>query len=174
MTDRTSRLAAVLLASLSMAPSGCSERSQTDSKTGHRIDDFRVIKFAGEKVVVPFRKGLPVAPMADPVARYVPKAGDRVALSDVGGGEVFLARDLDALKFYHSSPDLDQLGRFRALADEGRLFVVPRGTFGSIRQVLEGELPEALKAVELQLPGDKGGPAWVSDPFVRRSGPPTP
>ena len=172
MTEPTPRLAiaAVLAFCLGPMASGCSERQRPAPGADHRIDDFRAIKFAGTKVVVPVRRGLEVAPAAGPAAGYVPSAGDRAILSDVGDGEVFLARDLDALKFYHSSPGPEQLGRFRLLGDEGRLFVVPRGTVGSVRRVVDGELPGGLKAVELLLPGEEGGPAWVSDTFVRRAG----
>ncbi len=166
--DLSPRLA--LAACLAMASAGCTERPPPSAPSGHRVDDFRVIRFAGEKVVVPVRRGLEKAPMVEGVAGDLAGVGDRVVLSDVGEGEVFLALDLDALKFYHSSPGPEQLGRFRLLGDEGRLFVVPRGTVGSIRRVLEGELPEGLKAVELQLPGERGGTAWVSDPFLRRPG----
>jgi hypothetical protein len=173
MTRRPSRLAVIAMilpSCLSLVPAGCSDRQPPSAGVERRIDNFRVIKFAGEKVVVPFRGGLQAAPIVGPDAGYVPKAGDRVILSDVGDGEVFLAQNLDALKFYHSSPGPDQLGRFRSLGDEGDLFVVARGTVGSVKQVVDGELPQGLKAVELQLPGEKGGPAWVSDTFVRRAG----
>lgn len=170
MKDRPSRLPAVLLMSFSLILAGCSDRVQTEARANRRSETIRLIKTAREKVkvVVPFRGDLLVAPVAALEARYAPKAGDRVILSDVGEGGIFLAKDLEALKFYHSSPGPEQLSRFRALGDEGRLFVVPRGTVGTIGQVVEGELPEGLKAVELQLTGNKGGPAWVSDPFVRR------
>ena len=162
---------AVFSAIVSLAiESGCSERPRTTERPGRRLDEFRSIKFAGEKVVVPFRGGLQTAPIPEAAEGDIPKAGDRVVLSDSGDGEVFLARDLDALKFYHSSPGADQLARFRLLGDEGRLFVVARGTVGSVTKVIEGEPSPGLKAVELHLPGDEGEVAWVSDAFVRRAG----
>jgi hypothetical protein len=169
MARPTSRLAMMAAVLLSMGPAGCSDRPEPVApKASHRVEDFRVIKFAGETVVVPFRSGLPTAKVPDPVAGEVPRAGDRVVLGDVGEGEVFLALDLVALQFYHSTPGPDQLGRFRLLGDEGRLFVVARGTAATVTRVVDGELPEGLKAVELELAGFKGGTAWVSDPFVRR------
>jgi hypothetical protein len=155
-----------VLTVLLTALAGCSGRPEPATRPSSRIENFRVIKFAGDTVVVPFRRGLSTAPVAEQVAGEVPKVGDRVALGDSGKGEVFLALDLDALKFYHSTPGPDQLERFRRIGDEGRLFVVARGTAGTVSQVLDGELPEGLKAVELELDGPKGGRAWVGDPFV--------
>ncbi len=166
--SRRPAIAAALAACLGLMASGCSEGERAGSRAGRRVDDFRKVRFAGAEVVVPFRRGLETATVGGPAAG--PVAGDRVALSDAGEGEVFLATDLDALKFYHSSPGPDQVGRFRLLGDEGRLFVAARGTVGSIRRVVEGELPGGLKAVELDLSGEAGGPAWVSETFVRRAG----
>jgi hypothetical protein len=169
MPRPTSRLAMLTAILLSWELAGCSDQPEpVVAKPSYRISDFRVIRFAGDNVVVPFRKNLPTEPVPEPVAGEVPKAGDRIAVGDVGEGEVFLALDLDALKFYHSTPGLDQLERFRGLGDDGRLFVVARGTLGTVAQVVDGELPQGLKAVELKLAGPKGGTAWVSDPFVRR------
>jgi hypothetical protein len=173
MARPTSRLA-WMAAVLGLA--GCSDRPEpiAEPAANHRIDDFRAIKFAGEKVVVPFRDGLPRTKVPEAVAGEVVKPGDRVVLGDSSEGEVFLALDLDALKFYHSTPGPDQLGRFRGLGDEGRLFVVPRGTLATVARVVDGALPQGLKAVELELPGPKGGPAWVGNPFVHRLGAPRP
>jgi hypothetical protein len=168
MPRPTPRLALLATVLLSWSLAGCSDRPQPVTRPSYQTSDFRVVKFAGEKVVVPFREGLPTAKLPEPVSGQVLKVGDRVALGDVGGGEVFLALDLDSLKFYHSTPGPDQLERLRELGDEGRLFVVARGTVGAVVQVVDGELPETLKAVELKLAGPKGGTAWVSDPFVRR------
>ncbi len=154
---------------------GCSERPEPTpspksvAKSSTRIEAFRAIKFAGEKVVVRFREGLPTAPVPESVAGSAPWPGDRVVLVGVGEGEVFLALDLDALKFYHSTPSADQLERFRQLGDDGRLFVVPSGSVATVARVVDGELPEGLKAVELGLPGPSGGMAWVSDTFVRQA-----
>ena len=169
MTRPTSRPTVLAAALLSSALAGCSDRPGPAPKPGRRVENFRVIKFAGEQVVVPFRKGQAPAPVPEAVAGEVPKAGDRVVLGDVGGGEVFLALDLEALKFYHSTPGPEQLGRFRLLGDEGRLFVVPRGTAATVARVVDGELPDGLKTVELELAGPEGGAAWASDPFVRRA-----
>jgi hypothetical protein len=157
-----------LLAWLAMAMAGCSDRPGPVGGPRPRPGEFRSVQFAGEKVVVPFREGLPIAAVAEAVVGEGPKAGDRVVLADAGDGEVFAALDLEALKFYHSSPKADQVGRFRLLGDEGRLFVVPRGAVGTVARVVDGELPDGLKAVELRLDGPKGGAAWVGDPFVRR------
>ncbi len=171
MSRSTSRRALLATILLSSAPAGCSDRPEPEpvvAEPSRRFEDFRVIPFAGEKVVVRFRKGVPTARVPEAVAGEVPKAGDRVVLGDVGEGEVFLALDPDALKFYHSKPGSDQLDRFRKLGDEGRLFVVARGTAATVVRVVDGELPEGLKAIELELAGPKGGKAWVSDPFVRR------
>ena len=124
-------------------------------------------------MVVPFREGLTTAPVPEGVSGEAPKAGDRVVPGDSGGGEVFLALDPVALKFYHSTPGPEELGRFRLLGDEGRLFVAPGGRFRrAVVRVFDGELPEGLKAVELKLEGEPGGTAWVGDPFVRRAADP--
>ena len=170
MSRPTSRLAMTAAVLLSSGLAGCSDRPEPVAQpVSHRAEDFRVVKFAGEKIVVRFRKDPPTAKIAEPVAGEVAKPGDRVALGDVGDGEVFLALDLDALKFYHSTPGPDQLDKFRRLGDEGRLFAVARGTVGTVARVVDGQLPQGLKAVELELAGPKGGTAWVSDPFVRRA-----
>jgi hypothetical protein len=97
----------------------------------------------------------------------LPKPGERVSLSDEGGGDLFLAGDLESLQFYHSSPGPEQIGRFRSLAETGKLFVVAKGTTAVVARVVEGQLPEGLKALELRLLGEKGGVAWVSESFVR-------
>lgn len=172
MTRRVARpraAVAILLALSSLAGPGCSEGPPPAPRKGYRLSDFRKINFAGDTVVIPFRGGLPTSTIPDLEAGYVPKPGDDVVLADVGDGEVFAARDLEALQFYHSSPGPDQLGKFRALGDEGRLFIVARGTVGSVARVVEDGLPLDLRAVELRLPGEKVGVAWVSESFVRRS-----
>ena len=173
MNCPAARLAGLLSALLTSAGLvGCSDRPGPNAPaapTSHRIAAFRVIKFAGEKVVVPFREGPPPTPLPEPrPGEGPPKPGDRVVLGGPDPGEVFLAGDLEALKFYHSTPGPGQLGRFRLLGDEGRLFVVARGTVGSVLRVVDGELPGGLKAIELKGPGEDGGTAWVGDPFVRR------
>ena len=166
-TFRPAILAAVLLA---WVPPGCSDRPAPApaSKASRRLEGFRVVKFAGENVVVPFRPGLPTAPIERIILGDDPKPGDRVALGGPGKGEVFLALDLDALRFYHATPGPSELERFRRLGDEGRLFVVARGTTGTVVRVVEGELPDGLQAIELRLADPGGGAAWVSDPFVHR------
>ena len=178
-TTNRSVLAAILSAAATAAMAGCTDRPEPRPPVApsRRVDDFRVIRFAGEKVVVPFRSGLEKTTLPAITFREAPKAGDRVALGDpgkpgVGEGqnEVFLALDLEALQFYHSTPGPDQLGRFRELGDAGRLFVVARGTIATVARIVNGELPEGLKAVELALPGLKGGPAWVSEPFIGQPG----
>jgi hypothetical protein len=168
MPRPTSRLAILAAVLLPWNLGGCSDRPQPVVRPSHQISDFRVVKFAGEKVVVPFREGLPTAKLPEPVAGEILQAGNRIALGDVSEGEVFLALDLDALKFYHSTPGPDQLERFRLLGDEGRLFVVARETAGTVARVVDAELPQGLKAVELKLAGPRGGTACVSDAFVRR------
>jgi hypothetical protein len=161
----TARLVALI--ALMVGP-GCSEGPPPEPRKNYQLSDFRKIRFAGETVVIPFRGGIRTSPIPELEAGYVPKAGDEIVLTDGGDGEVFAARDLEALKFYHSSPGPGELGLFRALGDEGRLFIVARGTVGSVERVVEGGLPLGLQAVELRLPGEKGGAAWVSESFVRR------
>jgi hypothetical protein len=170
MPRRTSRPAILTAALMAWTPAGCSDRPTPESaaKPNRRLDEFRVVPFAKDKVVVPFRKGLPKLPVPPSTPREVAKVGDRVALGDSGEGEVFLALDLEALQFYHSTPGPDQIERFRTLGDEGRLFVVARGTAATVTRVVVGELPDGLKAIELELDGPKGAMAWASDPFVHR------
>jgi hypothetical protein len=161
----TPRLVALIV--LTFGP-GCSEGPPPEPRKSYQLSDFRTIQFAGEKVVIPFRGGIRTSPIPELEVGYVPKAGDEIVLTDAGDGEVFAARDLEALEFYHSSPGPDQLGQFRALGDEGRLFIVARGTVGSVERVIDGALPLELRAVELRLPGQKSGIAWVSESFARR------
>ena len=150
---------------LALLAVGCSERPATPPQAPPKSAAFRKIRFANDWVVVPFRGG----PRPDPtipgaVPGLIPAPGDRVVLSDAGPGDVFLAGDLDALKFYHSSPGPDQFTRFQKLADDGKLFVVSRGTTATVSRVVGGQLPDGLHALELQLTGEI---AWTSDPFVR-------
>jgi len=170
MTRPASRLTMMAAVLLGLGSSGCSDRPEPVTKGSQRIEDFRVIKFAGESVVVPFRSDPPTEKVPGSVAGESLRVGNRVVLGDLDRPEVFLALDLVALQFYHSTPTPDQLGRFRLLGDEGRLFVVTRGTIATVKRVVDDELPEGLKAIEVTLAGPKGGTAWVSDPFVHRVG----
>jgi hypothetical protein len=164
------RLAVGLIGLALAIGSGCSERPASNARPGSRASEFRKIRFAGDWVVVSFRSGLSTAKVPDLAPGFLPRTGDRVVLSDAGDGDVFLAGNLDSLQFYHSSPGPEQLGRFRSLAETGKLFVVAKGTIAVVAKVVEGELPEGLKAIELRLAGENGGTAWVSESFVRRPG----
>ena len=153
---------------LAVAP-GCSERAGSKERVAAQAAEFRKISFAGEWVVVSCRSGSTTAKIPGTTPGFVPEPGDRVVLSDSGAGDVFLGADLDALQFYHSAPGRDQLGRFRTLAETGKLFVVVKGTMAVVSKVVDGQLPDGLKAIELRLLGENGGVAWVSETFVRQS-----
>jgi hypothetical protein len=164
----TARLA-VGLTGLAMAfVAGCSERPTSKPPLEARTSGFRKIRFAGDWVVVRFRSAGPRATVPEVSPGFLPRPGDRIVLSGEGDGEIFLGGDLAALQFYHSSPKPDQLETFRSLADSGKLFLVARGTTAVVSEVVEGALPEGFRAIQLTLPGEKGGIAWASEPFVRR------
>ena len=160
----------ILLATLCclvLAEPGCSKQEERKPPTSEQISEARKIRFANDWVLVTVRAGLKAQSVPEANPAFVPKVGDPVVISDVGDGEVFMAGDLDSLKFYHSNPGPDQLARFKQLAEQGKLFVVARGTTGVVNRVVEGELADKLKAVELRINGLPNVPAWVSEPFVR-------
>jgi hypothetical protein len=146
---------------------GCSERPGSKDRPGVRSSEFRKIRFAGNWVVVSFRSGSTISKVPEPSPGFVPRTGDHVVLSDLGDGDIFLAADLDSLRFYHTSPGADQLSRFQTLAETGKLFIVAKGTSAVVAKVVERELPEGLKSIEIRLLGEKGETAWVSESFVR-------
>ncbi len=162
----TGTMALMLVLSLTVG-AGCSDGPRSQPGPPVSAESFRKIRFGGEWVAVSFRSGLAAPTIPEQQPGFAPKEGDRVILSDVGSDDVFVAGDLDALKFYHSSPGADQINRFRSLADAGKLFIVAKGTTATVAKSVEGELPEGLKAIKLSLAGPKVETAWVSEPFLR-------